>query len=112
MACLVVLHGLFPALLLSVFAQGFFLRAPTPTTSVAPRPLLPRAHPLLCMSAASGHKDVGKILGPGPAGGWDDYKVSGPVVRADPSGDGWNLFYYGRSRAFNQTADLSTCVGL
>lgn len=60
----------------------------------------------------SGSGKVGKILGPGPAGAWDDYKVSGPVVRADPNGQGWNLFYYGRSLAFNQTADLSTWVGM
>lgn len=67
----------------------------------------PRSFPLqLLMSTGSG-KDVGKILGPGPAGAWDDYKVSGPVVRADPGGAGWNMFYYGRSKAFNQTADLS-----
>lgn len=59
-------------------------------------------------SSNNNNKDVGKILGPGPVGAWDDYKVSGPVVRADPGGKGWNLFYYGRSHAFNQTADLST----
>ncbi len=60
-------------------------------------------------SGGGSSKDVGKILGPGSAGGWDDYKVSGPVVRAGPEGQGWNLFYYGRSLQFNQTADLSEC---
>ena len=52
-----------------------------------------------------GGLNVGKILGPGNAGAWDDYKVSGPVVRQAPDG-AWNMWYYGRSKAFNQTADL------
>lgn len=52
-----------------------------------------------------GGLNVGKILGPGTAGAWDDYKVSGPIVRQAPDGT-WNMWYYGRSKAFNQTADL------
>lgn len=52
-----------------------------------------------------GRPDVGKILGPGVGGAWDDYKVSGPVVRQSRDGS-WNMWYYGRSKEFNKTADL------
>ena len=61
---------------------------------------------------AFSHATLGKILGPGSKGSWDDYKVSGPVVRPSsssttkPGEASWNMWYYGRSHAFNQTADL------
>lgn len=65
--------------------------------------------------------NMGRVLGPGFEGQFDDFKVSGPVVKYVGPQVGqqtkapdidilqtpkWMMYYYGRSKAFNQTEDL------
>lgn len=57
--------------------------------------------------------NMGRVLGPGFDGQFDDFKVSGPVVKCvnekmtgNLEPPKWMMYYYGRSKAFNQTQDL------
>lgn len=57
--------------------------------------------------ATDSDKMRGMILGPGPAGAWDDERVSGPRVLRAPGG-GWRMWYYGRDRTFDREIGLPT----
>ncbi len=46
----------------------------------------------------------GYLLGPGPAGRCDDYRVGGAIVHHDPIGGLWRMWYYCRDRAFDPAA--------
>lgn len=56
-------------------------------------------------SAASGNP--GLILTPGPAGAWDDARVSGPRVLRAADGT-WRMWYYGRNQGFAPDIPLPT----
>ena len=47
---------------------------------------------------------TGLVLGPGPSGRCDDYRVGGAVVDCDPIGGLWRMWYYCRDRAFDPAA--------
>jgi len=49
----------------------------------------------------------GLILPPGPAGAWDEARVSGPRVLRESNGR-WRMWYYGRDRAFGPDIPLPT----
>lgn len=52
-------------------------------------------------------RNPGLLLGPGPAGAWDDDRVSGPRVLHCPDGI-WRMWYYGRDRGFDPEINLPT----
>ena len=56
------------------------------------------------MSEASG-RAPGLLFGPGPAGSWDDERVSGPRVLHCPDGI-WRMWYYGRDTQFDREINL------
>ncbi len=49
----------------------------------------------------------GLLFSPGPAGAWDDQRVSGPVVRREADGR-WQMWYYGRDSTFDPEINLPT----
>lgn len=49
----------------------------------------------------------GLILTPGPAGNWDDERVSGPCVLRASDGC-WRMWYYGRDVTFDREINLPT----
>lgn len=61
--------------------------------------------------AESTERNRGFLFGPGPAGRCDDAKVGIGVVRRDPAGEGWWMWYYCRDEAFNPDAPASLGSG-
>ncbi|MGB5834072.1 MAG: glycosyl hydrolase [Thiohalocapsa sp.] len=55
----------------------------------------------------SASRPEGLILTPGPAGAWDDARVSGPSVLRNPDGS-WSMWYYGRDSEFDREINLPT----
>lgn len=52
-------------------------------------------------------RQSGLMFTPGPAGAWDDARVSGPAVLHEADGR-WRMWYYGRDRAFDPEINLPT----
>ena len=52
-------------------------------------------------------RPAGLLFGPGPAGAWDDERVSGPRVLRGPEGT-WRMWYYGRDTQFDREINLPT----
>ncbi len=52
-------------------------------------------------------RPAGLLLGPGPAGAWDDERVSGPRVLRGSDGT-WRMWYYGRDSQFDREINLPT----
>ncbi|MFP4246306.1 MAG: glycosyl hydrolase [Halochromatium sp.] len=57
--------------------------------------------------AAQDAMQTGLLFGPGPAGHWDDERVSGPCVLRLPDGR-WRMWYFGRDQGFDREINLPT----
>ncbi len=61
-------------------------------------------------ASATGHDvELGKVLGPGPAGRCDDYAVGGGVVRWSDDHGKWLMWYYCRDQGFAK--DVAPTLG-
>lgn len=52
---------------------------------------------------------LGRVLGPGPEGRFDDYRVGGGVVRWSEAEKKWLMWYYGRDKNFPK--DIAPTIG-
>ncbi len=52
-------------------------------------------------------RPAGLLFGPGPAGAWDDERVSGPRVLRAADGT-WRMWYYGRDTRFDREINLAS----